>query len=123
MVTTTFNNQNKILEAQFKGDVYLKEIIDYINATKTNSSYPRKLKILTDAKRANFKFNSSDLNAIVLANNQSLENYQAIIDAIIISAPKAAALTVLYQELSKNKKYHFNVFSTHKAALNWLALF
>lgn len=34
MVNSTFNNKLNILESKFNGDVYLKEIIDYIKATK-----------------------------------------------------------------------------------------
>jgi hypothetical protein len=120
MVNFTFNNKLNILESQFKGDVYLKEITDYIKATHKNKIYPRTLKILTNAEKAIFKFSVNDLNTIVNENNKSLEQYDAIIDAIIIDSPETAALSILYQELTKNKKYHFNVFSTHEAALNWL---
>lgn len=123
MVKSTFNQQTNILESQFKGDVYLNEILDYIKATKANATYPRKLKILTDAQHAIFKFNANDLKAIVSENNQSLERYHAIIDAIIIDSPQTAALTILYQELAKNDKYYFNVFSTQEAALNWLDMY
>ena len=123
MVKTTFNQQTNILESQFKGDVFLNEILDYIQATKENTTYPRKLKILTDAQHAAFKFNVNDLKSVVTENNKSLNNYQAIIDAIIIDSPETAALTVLYQELARNEKYHFNVFSTQEAAVNWLETF
>lgn len=120
MITYAFNKQKNILESQFKEDVSLTEIVDYIRATKDNDSYPRTLKILTDAKYANFNFSVHDLNTLIIENKKSLEKYDTIIDAIIIDGPKTAALSVLYQELAKSKKYFFNVFSTHEAALNWL---
>lgn len=123
MIKSTFNNDLNILESQFKNDVYLNEIVEYIIATKENKTYPRTLKILTNAQQASFKFSVNDLNTIINENNKSLEEYDAIIDAIIIDSPQTAALTVLYQELAKNKKYFFSVFSTHEAALFWLENF
>lgn len=123
MIHTVFNKETNILETQFKDDVFLNEIIDYIITTKENKSYPRTLKILTDSKHAVFKFTVSDLNAILSENVESLKNYDAIIDAIIIASPQTAALSLLYQELAKNDKYHFDVFSSHEAALRWLNTF
>ncbi|MGZ0016650.1 hypothetical protein [Yeosuana sp. AK3] len=123
MVHAIFNKEKNILETQFKDDVHLNEIIDYIITTKENKSYPRTLKILTNAQDAVFKFTINDLNAILSENVESLKNYEAIIDAIIIASPQTAALSLLYQELAKSKQYHFDVFSTHEAALHWLKTF
>ena len=41
-------------------------------------------------------------------------------NAIIVSDPNTTALSMLYQELEKNKKYRFNIFATKKASLGWL---
>ena len=53
-------------------------------------------------------------------NNKSLENYEGIIDAIIVDNPKNTVLTVLYKELAKSKKYKFEIFATKSAAITWL---
>ncbi len=121
MVIAKFNQQTGILDSNFTGDVTLKEVVDYIIATKENKSYPRKLKILTDATNSNMNFNASDLYAIVDENNKSLEQYQYIIDAIVIESPKETALSILYQEIAKNPKYKFRIFSTRDAAAEWLS--
>ena len=120
MVIAEFNPQTGILDSKFVGDVAIKEIIDYIIATKKNESYPRVLKILTDASKANMNFLPDDLVKIVEENNKSIEKYDYIIDAIVLSSPKETALSILYQELAKNKKYKFQVFSTREAAAKWL---
>lgn len=120
MVVAKFNDQTGILDSNFIGDVTLKEVIDYIAATRENKSYPRKLKILTDATNSNMNFSAGDLLAIVNENNKSLENYQYIIDAIVIESPKETALSILYQEIAKNPKYKFRIFSTREAAYEWL---
>ena len=120
MVITKFDKDTGILRSCFEGNVTLEEIIEYIDATRKNISYPRRLKILTEADNAEFDFNPDDLLAIVEANNKSIEKYEYIIDAIIVSDSKATALSMLYQEFSKNKKYRFNIFSTKEAASEWL---
>ena len=120
MVIVKFNHQTGILETKFSGEIYLKEIIDYIISTKENDSYPRILKIKTDASTANFKFSIDDLEKIITENNKSLVMYNFIIDAIIVNNPQTTAISLLYQELEKNIKYKFNVFSTDEAAESWL---
>lgn len=120
MIIWEYNHETGILESKFIGEVYLKEIVDYIRATKENKNYPRKLKINTNALQANFVFSVNDLEVIVEENNKSLENYESIIDAIVIEDPKSTALSMLYQRLDKNEKYKFNVFSTTESANAWL---
>jgi hypothetical protein len=120
VVITKFDKVTGILRSRFEGNVTLEEIIEYIDETRKNISYPRGLKILTEADNAEFDFKPDDLLAIVEANNKSIEEYDYIIDAIIVSDSKATALSMLYQEFSKNKKYRFNIFSTKEAASEWL---
>ena len=123
MVVSEFNSETGILESKFIGEVYLKEIIDYIISTKENNSYPRLLKIITDANQANFNFSINDLEEIIIENEKSLEKYDGIIDAIIVDNPKNTAISMFYKELKMNDKYKFEIFSTKKAALNWLKSF
>lgn len=120
MISAKFNTDLGFLDSKFIGEVNLQEIVDYIVATKNNQSYPRVLKILTDATKAEMGFSGESLSTIVEENNKSLEKYDAIIDAIVIDSPRETALSQLYQELSKTKKYTFSVFSTREAALEWL---
>lgn len=120
MVYTKFNFQTGVLESMFSGEIYLKEITDYIIATKENTSYPRKLKIITDARNAHFNFLPKDLETIIYENNRSLEKYDFIVDAIIVKSPQTTAISMLYKELTKNKKYKFNIFSTREAAFEWI---
>jgi phosphoketolase len=120
MVNSKFNQQTGILESEFTEDVTLTEIVDYIVSTKENIIYPRLLKIKTNATNANFKFSIDDLETIVIENDKSLEKYDFIIDAIIVDNPKTTVISMLYQELEKNDKYRFNVFSTDEGASNWL---
>lgn len=123
MITYKFNTLKGVLETYFEGEVVLKEIVDYIIATKQNTIYPRTLKILTNTSEANFNFSPNDLKIIIEENYKSLEKYDRIIDAIITDNPKNTAISMLYQELVKTNKYEFNVFSSKEAALKWLDQF
>lgn len=120
MIEYKFNTESNILEANYIGEVTCDEVINYIQTTKNNHQLPRVLKIISDTRNGLFNFSISDLDTIVDANNQSLENYDTIIDAIIVDNPKNTVLTVLFKQLANTKKYKFEIFATRDAALNWL---
>lgn len=120
MVVSEFNPLTGILEAKFEGSVYLKEILDYIISTKNNKELPRDLKIITDASQASYNFSYKELQNIVIENKKSLKQYNSITDAIVVTDPNTTAISMLYQELEKTKKYKFKIFSTKEAALDWL---
>lgn len=120
MVEEKFNTTTNILETIYSGDVTLTDVVNYIVATKNNKKYPRVLKIISDARNAVFNFSIDDLNIIMEENYKSLENYNCIIDAIIVDDPHNTVLTVLYKELVKTNKYKFEIFSTKTTAINWL---
>ena len=109
--------------SRFEGDVFLKEIIDYINTTKSNKEYPRELRIITDSRKSTMLIMPDDLQQIVTANIESLQEYTYIIDAIVLDNPNDTALSYLYKEISKSKNYFFKLFSTNKAAIEWLVRF
>jgi len=123
MVVSKFNQLTGILVSKFEGNINLKEILDYIISTKNNKTYPRHLKIITDASQAIFNFSFTDLQSIVIENEKSIEQYDSITDAIIVTDPNTTALSMLYQELEKNSKYEFSIFSTKRASLEWLSQF
>jgi len=120
MVKSSFDHDRGILNSSFIGDVSVQELIDYIDATRENRSYPRVLKILTDATQAQMNFPASALTRVVEANFRSLQEYEYIIDAIIIDSPRETAIGMFYQELAKTNKYKFEIFSSRDSAMTWL---
>jgi hypothetical protein len=120
MISVMFDSKTGILDSKYTGVVTLDQIVDYIVATKENTSYPRFLKILSDATQAEMNFPGDALSTIVDENNKSLERYDTIVDAIVIDSPRETALSLLYKELSRSQKYRFKVFSTREAATEWL---
>ncbi|MBU8891889.1 MAG: hypothetical protein KOO66_03870 [Bacteroidales bacterium] len=120
MITAKFNLKEEYLDSIFEGDIKKQDLIDYIDATRLNKSYPRKLKILTDSTKASLLVSKEDLKLVVEANLKSLEHYDFITDAIITLYPKETAYSVLYKEMSATNKYKFEVFTSREAALAWL---
>lgn len=121
MIKVEFNKTDNYLHSTFKGEIARKDLVDYIDATRLNKFYPRELKILTDSTKANMILSREDLEAVIEANMRSLEQYDFIIDAIVTLYPKETAFSMLYKTMSATKKYRFEVFSTHEAAISWLS--
>jgi len=64
----------------------------------------------------------SDWDSFRLAEEhfRIFEKYVYIITAIILDTPKETAFAMLFQNLVKNNKSKFQLFSTREAALGWL---
>ena len=120
MIITQFNHNTNILIVNFEGDVALIDIIKYIKANAENNSYPRKLKILSDATKSNTNLKYEDLSIIAEENSEAFKKFDYVIDAIVLNDPIETALAMLYKETSKNNKYKFKIFSTREAAMRWL---
>ncbi len=120
MVYSKFNKQTGVLESEFTKDTTLEEFVNYFITIKENIIYPRLLKIKTNATNTNFKFSMGDLKTILIENDKLLEKYDFITHAVIVDNPKNTAILMMYQNLIKNNKYRFNVFSTDEGASQWL---
>ena len=120
MIKEHFNKETGYMESLWIEDVVLDDIVQYIRRTKANKDYPRKLKILTDATKANMKLRPEDLKVIAEENALSVENYDFIADAFVADTALVAALSTLYKDVSKIPNYYFKVFSSFEAGLNWL---
>jgi len=121
MIKVEYKPQEGYLHSIYDGDITKDDLINYIDATRLNKSYPRKLKILTDSTKANMLLSKADLELVIEANYKSLEQYDYIYDAIITSNPKETAFSMWFKKMSANNKYKFEVFFTVEAALKWLS--
>lgn len=120
MIHSVFNDTLNILETEFKESVSMQDIIDYLLAFKTNTSYPRKLRTLVDARDASFSFSYKAIKAFNKAKTESLECYNMVASAVVINSPATAAICTMYGMIANNKKYKYKVFSTRDAAIAWL---
>ncbi|OGS70039.1 MAG: hypothetical protein A3F91_12695 [Flavobacteria bacterium RIFCSPLOWO2_12_FULL_35_11] len=120
MVSAKFNHRTAILESKFEGKLTVNELIECSITIKENESYPRFLKKLVDFKKAIANFSSNDLSLLAEEHHKIVENYDFILTAVILDTPKETAYAMLFQNLTKNNKSKFQLFSTREAAINWL---
>lgn len=120
MVSAKFNHRTAILESKFEGILTINELMECSITIKENGSYPRFLKKLVDFKKAIANFSSNDLLLLAEEHHKIVENYDFILTAVILDTPKETAFAMLYQNLTKNNKSKFQLFSTREAAIRWL---
>jgi hypothetical protein len=120
MVSAKFNHRTAILESKFEGELTVKELMECSITIKENASYPRFLKELIDSKDAVVNFSSNELSLLAEEHHKIVEKYDYIVTAIILDTPKETAFAMLFQNLIKNNKSKFQLFSTREAATRWL---
>lgn len=120
MVSAKFNHRTAILESKFEGELTVKELIECSIIVKENATYPRFLKKLIDSKNAYVNFSSNELSIVAEEHHKIVEKYDYIVTAIILDTPKETAYAMLFQNLVKNNKSKFQLFSTREAAISWL---
>lgn len=125
MITYTYNKKKGILETTLKDVITIEDIVEYIYSLCKNRKLPKVLKIFSDASEAEFDLDvdTKDLIKIVEANNKHLEKRKMICDAYVVSRSFETAFGHLYIDFSKAENYHFNVFPTKGAAIEWLNSF
>ncbi len=125
MITYKFNKKKDFVETVITDTIRIKDLTEYILTVAEDKSLPKKLKILSDARRGKFhpEVEPEDLNIITEANDKSLSARDFICDAFIVSGSIETALAQLYTKFSKAKNYNFKVFSTVEAAEEWLNQF
>lgn len=125
MLEYKFNKKTGVLNTTIKGEVSIQDLINYIISVSEDKTLPKTLKVFTDASEGRYSkdVQPEDMYKIVEANKISLAQRDMIYDAFVISSSLEVALGQLYMEFSKSSNYRFNIFSTKKAAVNWLNQF
>jgi len=123
MIKSFFNPIKNQLDVVYSGRVTIVELLDYINEVKNNKDLPRRLKIYTIAQNIEMDFKPEDLGKIVGAVMESIKNYKFMIDAFVVDKSKETAFSILFKSMSEQENYKFNVFSSTKAAEQWLSYF
>lgn len=120
MIQYSFNADKNRLDVLYTGVVTLKQILDYIASVENNKEFPRVLRIFTIARGIEMDFRPEDLHKVVKAVEDSVLNYEFIVDAFIVDKTKETAFSLLFSNISQKENYRFNAFSTEDAAENWL---
>ncbi|MFP4367755.1 MAG: hypothetical protein ACLFQA_11735 [Bacteroidales bacterium] len=120
MIRFEFNDQLQILEVFYEGTINFIDLVDYGNKIFSNSSLPRDLKILTYASGAGYHLEHHELPLLTKKLEEHIRPYNKIRAAFIQSRPRETAYSILMEQEIAHDKYDHAVFSTRKAALEWL---
>ncbi len=110
----------EILEVHYEGNLEFSAYAAYIQAIAENKKLPRKLKILTDARTANYTFAHDDIYRISDLLMAFIHNYEYVIIAMVHARPAETAASMLFNRDSTSLKFRHEIFNTRQAALNWL---
>jgi hypothetical protein len=93
-------------------------VTDIVNDRKR---LPDKLKVLLDARRANFAGKPDDLKTIFKKIKENYKKFETIRLTIVLQNPYETAISIIMQEMLKDiANVYFKVFSTEQAAASWL---
>lgn len=115
-----YDNDMQVLTYNASGLIEKDYIINFYEHMGKNEAYPRILKTLIDARECTYKFEIKDMDEMFAALNEALESYTSVREAIVVEKLFETVFATLFAEGMVHPKYKFRVFSTRKAALNWL---
>ncbi len=120
MISYQFNHNLQIIEVEYTGDVDLNQLLEYGERVKNDGSLPRDLLILTDATKANYLFDIAENSVMLETLKDQLKPYNSVRVAVIHSKPMETAMSMLVDADHKIADYNHMVFTTRRAALQWL---
>jgi len=122
MIDSAFNSETGLLETKLYGSITKSEVIEYISTLRDpENDYPGRLKIITDATEAEMGFSREELGEVLKTVDDHPGMYDSVTDAMIMSNPRATALSMILELFTKKSPYRMKIFSTREAALEWLS--
>lgn len=120
MITFHFNSEINILEVSYQGKISMEELFEYGRKIRNNKTYPRDLKIFTDATKADYAIKEKDIHTLLRSIEKDVNDYYKVKSAMLHSSPKETAISMILEFEEKIPKYSHRIFSTREAALQWL---
>ena len=118
MIKYNFNEDLQILEVKYEGVINIEDFIKHNQFISENDLLPRKLKILTDARNANYDLSSDSIHKLIEILEPGFTKFEFIKGALLHSKPKETAYSILVEVEQKYNNYSHKVFTTKEAALN-----
>ena len=120
MIARTFNEQLNILEVIYNGQISYDELIEFGESFAKNKHLPRNLKMITDARKAEYTFSADKVSEIATHIEIHLKDYVHVKAAFVQTKPNETALSMVLENENKTNKYIHKVFCTRESALEWL---
>jgi hypothetical protein len=120
MITTTYNDELNVLQTKTGGELSVAEILGHYDEIRQNESYPRDLKVLIDCRSTRLAVKLDDVTQIIEAARATIPKYERLREAILVTAPYETVVATLFEQNARFKNYHFRLFNSKNAALQWL---
>lgn len=122
MIGSTFNEQLQIVEAKFKGEISLQEIMQFVCNIGENKFLPNVCNIIIDATESHYNFGVEQLDFLARSIENNTSRFNSIKGAVIHHNTDDTALSVTLQRDFNYSKYQHKTFCTREAALEWLGV-
>ncbi len=113
-------NENGIFYVKFSDTVSVEDIKNYLLGFEKLKNLPNELLTFYDLRGANMKLTHNDLIFISELTNKATATYKSVRTVFLVDEPNLTAYSILFTEQLTSAKTTRKVFSTERAALNWL---
>jgi hypothetical protein len=121
MSSYSFNEKSGILETKYTGVLKIEDIIGHYTRINDDDSLPRDLRVVIDCRGTKFDLKAQEIVLSYDAVRKALINYNYIKEAILVDKPHETVVAMMFEkDHSDFDSYSFRVFSTDKAARDWL---
>ncbi len=109
-----------ILYVKQQGEVSLENMRLGISFLRSNKDLPKNLRILEDSSDVKVTFTIKEIDFLVEALNETIQNFISVKHAVILNSPVNTVFAMILESKKLVKNYELGVFSSFSAALTWL---
>ena len=122
MIHYRYSEADNILYVKYKGETTIEDIVNYVTEIAMDEQLPRVLYTLEDRSEAIIKHTVRENVLIYQALKEHRKNFRMVKVASVNPTPESATSALQFSHIlaTRLKKYHFRVFATREAALQWL---
>ncbi|MCG8701826.1 MAG: hypothetical protein MI922_27480 [Bacteroidales bacterium] len=120
MIKYKYNHELEILETFYIGTITSEELIDYGQKLITDTSLPKKLRILVVALDCEYNISIKDFHSLLAILEGYLKHFEWVKSAIVQSRPREIAIGYMVDEKTSHMNYYRKIFQSREKALAWL---
>ena len=119
MITYSLRDDG-IFYVTFSETVTVNDILKYLQDFEALNNLPKDLLTMYDLRDVDMDITSRDIISIAKMTEMATVPFKTVRTAFLVDKPNLTAFSILFTEELVPVKTKRNVFSTEKAALNWL---
>jgi len=120
MLEFGYDNTIGLYKLTIIGKLTSDEVINYYNDLSVMPDLPDNLQVLIDCTSAQFEIKPEDIGRLKEAANNAIKRFTLFREAMMVEQPYETVIVTLYRDMTLSENYHFEIFYTRDAALNWL---